>query len=544
MSWKDTIQEVKPTSWRDSIQEEHTAPSELETDLRQGVSGVTAGFDDELIGALGAAGRVAGVKNLGSWKPLSPDSHLEYDSPTIDPDKLTEAYRSNRDAIRLDKASDREAFPVRSIIASGAGAALSPLSGLGLLSSGAAIGAGESNADLTKGEYWDVAKDTATGAILNKVIGTVVPKVVNGAIDLGKMGAKKVLSATLGPSSEAIDSYLSNPKAINDAVSYSQQADNLANATNTLKDRVSQLDNEAWKTLSDDPTVVVSRLIDGIKDVHEGLHINGNLIGKSAKKADAILGDLSEDITKFGSHVSPSDLKSIIQDLDNNINWDDPSATDSNWALSQVRTYFDSILKKNPEYKAAMEPVKENIDVINYLKKKFSLKDTSNGFVSSDATSSNLKNVLNETKGVSQDALKQLEEQTGLNALQASKDYGNAAQFQGSFANGSRRTVGGATTGGAIGAGLGSLLGPGGTVVGGVIGSGLGSLGGMAADKEGGRWAKNILDYYLQNNPAALGRFAEPLLSAFKKGPAAFAVTQSILNKDPEFQNKLRELSK
>ena len=42
--------------------------------------------DDEITGAVGAAGRLAGIKNLGAWKPLDPNSHLEYASAPLSKD--------------------------------------------------------------------------------------------------------------------------------------------------------------------------------------------------------------------------------------------------------------------------------------------------------------------------------------------------------------------------------------------------------------------------------------------------------------------------
>lgn len=181
MGWKDTIQtdRAPKTSWRDTVVDDKPPeePSALNADLRGIASGVTGSFDDEIQGALGAAGRVAGVKNLGSWKPLEPDSHLEYDSPTLDRSELVKSYVANRDAARADKAIDRENFPIRTAAANVAGTVASPLSSLGLVGGGAAIGLGNSNADLTQGDLAGAAKDTAKGAVLAKVLGSLGSKI-------------------------------------------------------------------------------------------------------------------------------------------------------------------------------------------------------------------------------------------------------------------------------------------------------------------------------------------------------------------------------
>lgn len=167
-------------------------PSDLTTDARQLVSGATAGFDAPIVGAIGAVGRAAGVQNLGSWKPFDPSSHLQTTAPTADFNKILQAYRENRDATRADAASDRAASPVRSMVASTVGTALSPLSALKIAqgtgvgasaanaaAQGAVLGLGHSNADLTKGELGPAALDMAKGAGVGGAIGGAVGGIAN-----------------------------------------------------------------------------------------------------------------------------------------------------------------------------------------------------------------------------------------------------------------------------------------------------------------------------------------------------------------------------
>lgn len=145
-------------------------PSGLETDLRQGVAGLTAGFDDEIVGGIGAAGRMAGVKNLGSWKPFDSNSKLEFDSPTLSKSELVKAYVANRDSARQDKKRDEKHNPNRSMVANVAGSVVSPVNKLGLVTGGAAVGLGLSDADLTKGDVKNAAIDTAMGATIAKAL--------------------------------------------------------------------------------------------------------------------------------------------------------------------------------------------------------------------------------------------------------------------------------------------------------------------------------------------------------------------------------------
>lgn len=144
-------------------------PSVIGSGLRGLTSGVTLGYDDELQGAMGAAGRAAGIKNLGSFHPLDPNSHLEYDSPTLSPDELMNAYRSNRDASRAQQALDIKTNPKASFAGNLAGGLMNPLK-MAPLVGGAITGLGNSEADLTHGDVLGAAKDTGTGAVLGKTI--------------------------------------------------------------------------------------------------------------------------------------------------------------------------------------------------------------------------------------------------------------------------------------------------------------------------------------------------------------------------------------
>lgn len=217
-------------------------PTPTESKLRSLAAGYVGNFDDELIGALGGAGRVLGLKNLGAWKPFDPNSHLQLASPTLSPSEIIQAYRDNRDAIRADEARDIAVNPGSTIEGNLVGAALSPLGKLRVgeaaadASKGAKIlnemktaavqggiyGAGSSNADLTRGQVGQFAKDTATGM----AFGAAVPPALEGikgatglAGTLTKWTAKKALSniGTVAP--ETINTYLQFSNRINQAPS-------------------------------------------------------------------------------------------------------------------------------------------------------------------------------------------------------------------------------------------------------------------------------------------------------------------------------------
>lgn len=164
-------------------------PSAMASGARQALSGFAGNFDDELSGAVSAAGRVAGVKNLGTWKPFNPDSHLETTSPTLDPQELAKSYQENRDLARNEQHKDIEAHPVVSTVANTAGMIANPLlraaSPAGM---GAIQGAGNSEAE----DFQGLAKDTAVGAGLGYAGG----KLAGAASD--------ALAPKLGTAAEAL----------------------------------------------------------------------------------------------------------------------------------------------------------------------------------------------------------------------------------------------------------------------------------------------------------------------------------------------------
>jgi hypothetical protein len=206
------------------------APSESTSALRGAIHGYTAGLDDEITGAVGAAGRLAGYKNLGSFKPFDPNSHLERADTPLSMDEIANAYRENRDFIRNEQKQDLAINPKATITGNVAGAIFSPaaklkVGGAGLKGAmatsglqGAVYGAGGSDADLTKGEVGQFVKDTLS----NAVIGTAIPVGMRG-VQLASKGAASLAGAafrnTFGISKPVLEKYLANPQAINAATS-------------------------------------------------------------------------------------------------------------------------------------------------------------------------------------------------------------------------------------------------------------------------------------------------------------------------------------
>jgi hypothetical protein len=234
--------------------------------LRQGA---TLGFDDELGGGAGAA--------LEKLKGSDKD--------------LVELYREKRDAIRRDNEEASKEHPyitgagkiLGSIPTFAAGGEIPAVAKLGLAGRGALeaglMTAGDSNADLTKGEAGqfagDVAKGAATGAVLNPAIHGVLSKIAPVA--------KGLVSKYLGPSKSDIDAYLANPEAINGARSRNEIHQDVLDLVNEKRDAVKAAQENLAKSQA-----AVDQLTYGKKaDLRDEVSDQSNALGGLKNDASA-----------------------------------------------------------------------------------------------------------------------------------------------------------------------------------------------------------------------------------------------------------------
>lgn len=173
MGWKDTVQKEPQGSWKDTIQAEEASP-ELGAGVRGVLQGASGGFSDELAGAFEAGGKAIGLKGVGG--PLK-DISVDKEGPSLDWEILRDAYKKSRDHYRDQLKHDKDDSPWIAGAGNLVGAAVSPINklvgGMSAVKSGLALGglgaAGLSEAD----NVGDLAKDTATGAVLGGTIGKV-----------------------------------------------------------------------------------------------------------------------------------------------------------------------------------------------------------------------------------------------------------------------------------------------------------------------------------------------------------------------------------
>lgn len=278
-------------------------PSEAESFIRQTASGAAAGFDDEFSGVVGAAGRVFGIKNLGSWKPFDKESKLETTEEPLSADEIVKAYRQNRDDIRAQQKEDVETNPNASLAGNLVGAVISPTSKIGMgakglkgavkagITQGGLYGAGMSDADLTQGEVGKFAKDTIENAALGGVVPVAFRATGYGLKKAGQAAnwtSKKLFSSVFGVNEKNISKYLNRREAINLAPELSQIKTEVDDAVFQLSKEVDAGKlkvSEAKDALKELKSQVRNNLADAKMDAREALRKTDQLFKEAAANA-------------------------------------------------------------------------------------------------------------------------------------------------------------------------------------------------------------------------------------------------------------------
>lgn len=370
--WKDRAVKVDSSNdWKSRatpIVQDNPDTNLLNTIISQAGAGFTGGFDDELGGALNAVGKAAGIDNLNTWSPS-----ISSDGPTLDMDKLKQAYIQNRDMIRAGKDAQQEAHPVISTAANIAGMVANPLAsgemGIAKLAGlGAVQGLGDSKADLTSGDidqYLQAAKDTAIGGGIGAATGVAAPYIgkglnaaankmspelveyltnkMSGATDTFNKGLSKVGEFTSGADSDALLRNIQRPvemAAAKDdgfALNLGKQA---VNETSVLGQNLGENVSKAkWEFLKQS----------GHQDYPE--------IGKQlAGEVDEFLANNAPSNKGF-SALSDSQTKTL-EEISESLKGNDMTGED----LVKVRDYLDNVEKLASQYE------KESGPYTNFLK--------------------------------------------------------------------------------------------------------------------------------------------------------------------------------
>lgn len=433
-----------------------------------------------------------------------------------------EGYRAARDQFRGKISAARKENPKSYIGGELAGSAATMLipgtqatTIPKLAAIGAAQGLGNSEADLTRGNFGGAAKDTAVGGAAGAVLGAVAPAVVKGAAKFVPYAGKKLMSSVLGPSEDAITAYLKDPFTIKSA-SMEGLAEQMPQVANKFKAIIKETGAKAKAVLS------TSRFIEPgandaggafTKDEVMGIVASarrklGGVYTDESKTASTTIKRIAENLKKIRNTVSQKQVHDLITDLDKEIPWDKvirspETVTATDKTLINLRTGLDGVLKdKNEAYAKAVKPVEEAISARNDFVRKFSISRVKGeGYVPSDTTYSRVKSSLNEGKIDTDRVVANVKRITGIDIAPQVQNAKHGAEFIGGKTNGSRSVNTMAAAGGAAGFGLGKLVGaPGiGSAAGAAAGAGVGSV----IDRKGGEMAAGLLDKYLAGKQAA-----------------------------------------
>lgn len=534
MSWRKTIVESDPKSWRETATD---VPTELESVLRGVAQGASLGFSDEITGALESLGDIA--------------------TSDLDLNQFADQYSKRRDESRANYKLAQETNPssyMAGEIGGGLATALVPVAGATGLVGRAALSAGQGAAaavGMSEKEGMDLIPEALVGAS----IGAVTPVAFEKAFkpiaksaakvvpNLEEYGLKKVGKTMFGVDEKATENYLKNSKDVNKAYSMGELAEAVLSkgddesVLNELRKRASTLSSKAWETLSPTDSIPKKSILSAIEDGQQALLVDGNLVGKAQSKAYNELSTLARQMEAFPEAVREGSLKRLIQTLDENVNWNNPEMGPTNDALRNLRTFIDSNLKKqNPKYALAMEETEQVTKALAQVKSVFENRLNPDSY---DKFNNSVKNLVNKDRlSSANQAVDKIEKHTGYDLRKDIVDSWTKNQFEKGDVNGSRKTL----LGGMIGTAAGTAVGN--PVLGGAIGSSVG----YTADRYSGPIFKKLLDGKLtaseltQDLAPHLGKFASPLIEASTRGNNAVMATHFLLQQNnPEYRELIRK---
>lgn len=329
-----------------------------------------------------------------------------------------------------------------------------------LLGESALQAAGETEAPIGSREF---AEDVAKGTIVGGVAGRVLGK---AGESIGKLiKSRPVEVATTGLSNLLFDL----PPAYTRRLLDKRTAQKILNPTNadeiteTIAELVGKmgehskaLSMRAKKHLSDEKNIPLEEVLEGIDNLGVVSRLGGSVLPE-AKKARRALKLLSQELTEVHAgkdgNLSELELKTFIQDLDEEIPWNRLDHTRKDRVNAAVRSFLDhSFLKtRNPDYEDAMIEVSRLESNRNLLSKMFSLTRTEGRIAPTDTTVRKVNNFFT-AHGISKTprtalALKQAQDkifgERGRDVLEDIELSQIASRTEGGVTAGSRKVLAG-----------------------------------------------------------------------------------------------------
>lgn len=517
----------------------HPAQSELQSGLRGLAQGASFGFADELTGLAESA--------------------------------LTDkTYEQARDESRQNYEAAQEQNP-KSYMAGELGGAVGTafIPGLGALNAGkAATFAGRAGLAAAQGglaglglskenDLEGLAKDTAIGAGAGAVLQGVGEKVISPLLSKGSKllssasekagdgidwGLKKVGRVAANIPEADTERYLANKAAVNNSQTIGELGDDLLKSSDSsdsllsqMYKRAGELSSDAWNTLDKSKYIAKQNIRQAIADAQDELLTDGVLLGKAQGRAHSELQTLMDQIDNLNDQIPEPTMKKILQALDGNIDWNDPSKNILNKSLADVRSFVDSTLKsQNPAYKEKMIATEKVSKAIDVVKKAFENRQSPEDFNKFIGKVKNLGN--KDEYSIVNKALNDIKTYTGQDIREDILNSQAKSSFLKDTTNGSRKTLLGTVIGGGVGTAFGGPLGY-------TIGAGAGASAGGVADKYSGSAVKALLDLRISGqdfaNQFANTKFYNILNEAASRGNKSLAATYFLLNQQNQEFRKL-----
>jgi len=399
--WKQRALENQPdSSPQETVGADFGGIDKWKARLKGAAQGATFDYYDEI-----AAGIKSGLESVATGK---------------DYDKL---YRSQIQKERQELKRLEEKYPLDFISSELSGAVatglLIPIPGSSAVR-GATVGAkltrgvgrllpeallqasGESEAEIgTKQYYADLAKGTTTGVIGGALLGGA-GSTAGALLEKGKgvvSGTAKVLSNILFDLPHHYTEKLLDPKSVQKILnpkSTSDIADEVADLVTKAGEHSKALSLKAAENLSTDKNIPLASVIEEIQNLPVVTRLQTSTMPEAQKAKDALKEAITDLTTKAGdsSLLSERQIKTFIQDLDDEIPWNTADWSKKDTIYSGIRSHLDhNLLKQNNEaYRQAMDPVSKLESMRKDVSKSFSLKRYGYKLTPSDQTYSKINN--------------------------------------------------------------------------------------------------------------------------------------------------------
>jgi len=334
---------------------------------------------------------------------------------------------------------------------------------------------------------------------------------VMSALGIGKMAAsatKGGVSFAIGKSGKDISKRVAQAEKIGVARGAQALADDVADAFNTLDDKIKAAAETAKKTLPADAAAGFS-VKEVTKLIDDATVRVGKPISDASENAIQALQKYKQRIQKVykDKNVSPRELKEIIMDLDSDIDWNTAKSVKANSAIKALRKDTDVMLKtKFPAYEADMKPLAELMRVRDEASKALKVVRRNGMWEVPDTATGRIEGMFKRApKAKMQEVLGKFAKETGLDIPGEMELSTFAKQFDAPTTHGARRAVMGGMAGFAVG---------------GPKGAGVGSVLGGVFDKYGGIMAGKMIDIS-PNAFRALGAVQDAIPGAFSGVPFA-----------------------